>query len=74
MLLSGNPRGPVIFRRRMLLRRIFLPLLLVEVLPVRPARHSVVIPEETPPPQFWHQELRDILERLREEDVSLQER
>ena len=73
MVLRGNAGGPTVLGRRMVLRGISLSLLLVEVLPVRPAGIEIIVPEEAPPPQLRDQKLGNVLERLREEDVSLVE-
>lgn len=45
--------------------------LLIEVLTVGATRNSIVIPEQTPLPQLWHEEFHNVFEGLGEEDIAL---
>jgi hypothetical protein len=71
-LLSRNPLLPPVRRGNVVVGRLLLARAAVEVLPISTAWHSVIVPEQAALPQFGQQQLRDLLERLGEEDVCLE--
>jgi hypothetical protein len=57
-----NAGVPPILRSRMISRRSRLSLLPVQVLPIRPPGHSIVLVEETSPTEFGDEQVDDVLE------------
>lgn len=71
VLLRWYTGFPLVLGRDVLLKRILLALSTIEVLTVCSAGDSIVVPEETTLPQLGQQKIDDVLERPREEGISL---
>lgn len=58
----------------MLWQRMLLALQTIEVLAVGTSRNRIVVPEQPSCPKLWKQQVDNVLERLREENISLEEK
>lgn len=71
MVFRSNTRSPSVLRSNMLIQRILQTLSPVEVLPISSPGHRIVTPEKTACTELRQQEINDVLERLREQNVAL---